>query len=140
MPPSARCFFCRPLLRSLPPVLICPPERDGEQVVVDGGSDVVLGLKPPWDVLGQISYSCDVPPPLPPLLDVAPSGCCPCGVHPRSQPEVRISFNGLVAGGYSVSVGNAHVVLHCSSWYHMEVVKFVKTKPQEVASLELPPF
>jgi hypothetical protein len=84
-----------------------PLECDGGQVVVDDGSAAVLGLKPPWDVLGQFSCSCDVLSPLPALLDVAPSSRCPCGIHLISQPKVCISFMGLVVGGYSVSAGNA---------------------------------
>jgi hypothetical protein len=85
-----------------------------------------------------LSCSCDVLLPLLALLDVAPFGHGPYGVHPRSQPEVHISFKGLIAGGYSVSTGNAQVASHCSSRYRMEVAKFVKTKPPEIASLELP--
>jgi hypothetical protein len=117
-----------------------PPERDGGQEVIDGGSAAMFDLKPPWDVSGQMSCSCDVLSPLPALLDVASSSRCPCGVHPRSRPKVRFSFKGLVTRAYSVSTGNAQVASHCSSRFRMEVVKFVKTKPLEIASLELPPF
>jgi hypothetical protein len=98
----------------------------------------MLGLKRPWDVSGKISCSCDFMPPLPALLDVTPSGRCPHSIHPRPQPEVCISFKGLVVGGYSVSIGNAQVASLSSSRHRMEVVK--KTKPPEIASLGLPLF
>jgi hypothetical protein len=79
-----------------------PPMCDGGQVVECGGSAVVLplpqhGLKPPWDATSQISCSCGVLPPLPPLLSH-----CPYDVYPKTQSEVCFSFSGLVIGCYSI--------------------------------------
>jgi hypothetical protein len=93
------------------------------------------GRKLPWVATGQIS--CDLPP-WPPLI-IAPSNRCPCVVHPKSQHEVRISCSGLVAGCYSIIIGNDQVTLLFLR-PHVEVVKSVKTKPPEIVSLVLPPF
>jgi hypothetical protein len=97
-----------------------------------------IGLKPPWNGSGQISCPYEVMPPLPPLLDVALSGRCPCRVHPRSQPDVRSSFNSLVTGGYFISACNSQVALHCPSRHRLEVVMSVMTQPPKAASLKLP--
>jgi hypothetical protein len=109
-------------------------------MVVCGGSVAVPplsrhGLKPPWDAASQISCSCDVLLPRPPLI-VAPSGRPLCAVHPK--PEVYISCSGLVAI-YCSTIAGKDWVASCSSSPHMEVVKYVKTKPPEVILLVLPP-
>jgi hypothetical protein len=88
-----------------------PLERDGRLMVECGGSVAMPlfprhGLKPHWVATVQISSSCGIPPPWPPLLVIAPSGRCPCDVHPKSQLEVRISCSGLVAGCYFIVAGN----------------------------------
>jgi hypothetical protein len=68
-------------------------------------------------------------------LVVAPSGRCPCVVHPK--PEICISCSGLVIVCCSSVAGRDHVA-SCSSRPRTEVVKSVKTKPPEVVSLVLP--
>jgi hypothetical protein len=108
--------------------------------MVAGGDSVAVpplrrhGLKPPWVATGQISCSCGVLPPRPPLI-VAPFGRCPCVVHPK--PKVCISCSGLVAICSSLVAGQDQVA-SCSLRPHMEVVKSIKTKPPEVVSLVSP--
>jgi hypothetical protein len=111
-------------------------------MVVCGGSFAVprlpwCDLKPSWIATGQ--SSCGALSPLPPLPIVTPCGRCPCNVHPKSQPKVRFSCSGLVAGCYSLVAGNAQVAACCSLRFRMAVVKSVGTQPPEDTSLVLPP-
>jgi hypothetical protein len=118
------------------------PERDNKLMVVCGGSFAVprlpwCDLKLSWIATGQ--SSCGALSPLPPLPIVTPCGRCPCNVHPKSQPKVRFSCSGLVAGCYSLVASNAQVAACCSLRFRMAVVKSVGTQPPEDTSLVLPP-
>jgi hypothetical protein len=109
--------------------------------MVDYGGNVAMppcprrGLKPPWVATSQISYSCGIPPPRPPLI-VAPSGRCPYAVH--HKPEICISYSGLVTVCCSFIAGKDQVA-SCSSRPCMEVLKSVKTEPPGVVLLVWPP-